>query len=248
MEQETKKCSKCGEDKELKYFSNDKSKSDGKYPRCKICKYSNDKQYREKNPEKKKEMDKKYYEKNKEKIKLNSITWYENNKDYGQQVRKKWYNNNKEKVDISRKKHYQENIQFYKEYHRIYNRDRYRTNLNYRIKTITNKRIRDYIKNKNKPTLEFLGCSIDDFKKWIQYQFDDNMNWDNMGKYWSFDHVIPCNNFDLSKQEEIDKCYNWTNLRPLEKPENSSKGSKIIPEVIEKHKEILNNYLANKNI
>jgi hypothetical protein len=41
------------------------------------------------------------------------------------------------------------------------------------IKSLMNKRIRDYIRSKNKPTLEFLGCSMEYFKKWTESQFDE---------------------------------------------------------------------------
>lgn len=43
------------------------------------------------------------------------------------------------------------------------------------------------------------------------------MSWDNRGKYWHIDHIKPCSSFNLEKQEEIFRCFNWTNLRPLEK-------------------------------
>jgi hypothetical protein len=123
-------------------------------------------------------------------------------------------------------------------------KDRYHTDIDYRIKSIMNKRIRDYIRSKTKPTLEFLGCSIEDFKLWIEYQFDSNMNWDNMGSYWSFDHVKPCNSFDFSKENEILDCYNWTNLRPLKTTENSSKGSKVDNLIIQNHKKILDSFIV----
>ncbi|AGD92421.1 intron encoded hypothetical protein [Megavirus lba] len=41
------------------------------------------------------------------------------------------------------------------------------------------------------------------------------MTWENHGSYWHFDHVKPCASFDLSNDDEILKCYNWTNYQPL---------------------------------
>ena len=244
MEQE-KTCSKCGEQKPLSKFGNDSSKKDGKRPSCRPCKAKTDKLYKQNNSETVKKIGKKYYDENKEKIKNYSKDWYKNNIDHCRKVRDDWYKNNTEKVNEIRKKNKEENSEFYKEYHRAYNNNRYKTNLNYRIKTITNKRIRDYVRKKNAPTLEILGCSIEEFKIWIEFQFDEYMNWENLGKYWSFDHVIPCASFDLQTDSEIKKCYNWTNLRPLKASLNSSKGSKIIKEVIDAHKTTLENFLNN---
>ena len=131
-----------------------------------------------------------------------------------------------------------------KEWINTYMKNRYRTNMTYRIKSLMNRRIRDFIKSKTKPTLEFLGCSIEQFQKWIEYQFDDKMNWENMGSYWHFDHVKPCSSFDFSKEDDILECYSWTNIRPLEALENISKGAKIDSTIIENHKKILDIFMS----
>ena len=64
-------------------------------------------------------------------------------------------------------------------------------------------RLRHLVKRKNEPTLEYLGISSGEYKKWIEYQFDDVMTWDNYGSYWHMDHVVPCNSFNLENEEEI---------------------------------------------
>ena len=51
------------------------------------------------------------------------------------------------------------------------------------------------------------------------------MSWDNMGK-WHLDHIKPCKTFDLSKQEEQLKCFNYKNIQPLWATDNLKKGSK----------------------
>jgi hypothetical protein len=66
-------------------------------------------------------------------------------------------------------------------------------------------------------TFELIGCSPNFFKKWLEYQFDENMSWNNYGKYWDISHIIPFNSFDLHKREEQLKCFNWKNCRPLKK-------------------------------
>src|ERR1035437_6964812 len=70
------------------------------------------------------------------------------------------------------------------------------------------------------PSVElYLGCSSAEFRLHIEGQFEPWMNWDNYGQgrgKWSLDHIVPCNRFDLSKEEDRLKCYHYTNLRPLE--------------------------------
>jgi hypothetical protein len=107
-------------------------------------------------------------------------------------------------------------------------------------------RLRHLVKRKNEPTLEYLGISSGEYKKWIEYQFDDVMTWDNYGSYWHMDHVVPCNSFNLENEEEIFECFNWTNLRPLNATKNMSKNNKILEDEIKTHKLIVTQYLQEK--
>jgi hypothetical protein len=79
-------------------------------------------------------------------------------------------------------------------------------------------------------TIELLGCSIDEFKKYFKEKFQLGMNWDNYGK-WHIDHVRPCALFDMSKEEEQRKCFHYTNLQPLWAKDNICKGGKIKNEI-----------------
>lgn len=67
---------------------------------------------------------------------------------------------------------------------------------------------------KSKKTKKLLGCTIEELKSHLESQFTKGMNWDNYGK-WHIDHIRPCASFDLSKPEEQQKCFHYTNLRPL---------------------------------
>jgi hypothetical protein len=85
--------------------------------------------------------------------------------------------------------------------------------------------------SKDNRTLQYVGCSLEFFIKWMEYNFDNNMSWDNRRKYWHIDHIMPCASYDLSKQKEITECYNWTNLRLLYRKENIEKSKKILKEI-----------------
>jgi len=242
-----KLCTSCQTDKLLEKFSKDKQKKDGLRSECKTCKSKRDEVYRNKNKKKINEIQKKYYTKNSDKLKNKSKKWYHDNPEKAKKSRKEWHNNNKPRVDYLRAKHIADNKEFYKQYQREYQKERYRTNLNCRIKTCLNKRLRDYIKNKTLPTLEYIGIPMEELKFWIEYQFEEGMSWHNMGKIgWSFDHVIPCDSFDFSKTSDIFKCYNWTNLRPCWCSENSSKGNNIIPNLINLHEKKVNQFIQER--
>ena len=69
---------------------------------------------------------------------------------------------------------------------------------------------------KNDHTMNYVGCSKEFLKSWLEYQFTPQMNWLNFGSYWHVDHVLPVSMFDHSNDNAIRECWNWRNLRPLE--------------------------------
>lgn len=147
---------------------------------------------------------------------------------------------------IKRTKEYMINYNIKKKENIVYQfKYQMRSNLNQHLKKKSSKQ--DF-------TIKYIGCSFDFLKKWFEYNFDDKMNWNNRGLYWHIDHIKPCNSYDLTKQEDIYMCYNWTNLRPLEKYENISKGDKIDYSIINEYKSkakiFLNNieYIIHDNI
>ncbi len=116
-------------------------------------------------------------------------------------------------------------------------------NINYRIKKSIAARLRTVLV-KNDSTMNYIGCNIQFLREWFEYNFTDEMNWDNYGKLWSIDHVVPVNKFDLTDESEKLKCWNWSNLIPETMKYNSCKKSKIdlnqvdrVIEKLEKYKE-----------
>jgi hypothetical protein len=107
---ETKVCSKCKMEKELKDFHKDNSKKDGFRKICKSCKII----YRKNNKEKLNESNKIYRENNKDKIKAYkennkdifkeySINYRIKNKDILKTYHKEYQENNKDKISQSKK-------------------------------------------------------------------------------------------------------------------------------------------------
>lgn len=96
-------------------------------------------------------------------------------------------------------------------------------NLNRRMCTKLKKRsiLREFKYN------DLLGCSLEDFKSYLQYKFKEGMNFDNYGE-WEIDHIKPISSFDLSLEDDIKKCCHYTNLQPLWRFDNRSKHNKIM--------------------
>lgn len=75
---------------------------------------------------------------------------------------------------------------------------------------------------------ELLGCSIEQFRAHIEKQFHSSMCWENHGKSWQLDHIIPCKNFDFNNVEDQKRCFHYSNTQPLLGFENQRKGAKIL--------------------
>jgi hypothetical protein len=237
-----KRCSKCFQEKPLENFSNDKTKPDGKYPSCKICKSQSDKSYRINNLDKVRTKDKVYYQENKEKICERSREWYQNNREYKQGQMKEYYTVNYTKIKETQAKWDERNRAKITEYMRNYIQQRKMNDVHFSIRISLRSRFQRCIKH-DEP-FKYLGCDIDFFKSWIEYQFhlDPKLNWKNHGEYWHYDHIIPCAAFDLTQEEQIYECFHWSNLRPVYKQENLSKSGKVIKELIDEHRKVVDKF------
>lgn len=114
---------------------------------------------------------------------------------------------------------------------RIYWKKRRKSDINYKLKTNLRKRVWQALcgKGKSKSTIKLLGCSIIKFKNHLKSKFTEGMSWQNYGK-WHIDHIIPCVSFDLRKESEQKKCFNYKNLQPLWAKDNRIKYTSIILE------------------
>ena len=109
---------------------------------------------------------------------------------------------------------------------RIYEKDRLKTDVSFRIIRNTRCRIHHALNgnSKSKSSREILGIDIESYKKWIEYQMIGEMNWGNI----HIDHVKPISSFDISKEDELLEAFNWKNTQPLLKEDNLRKSTKHI--------------------
>lgn len=118
-----------------------------------------------------------------------------------------------------------------KEYMIAYNKNR-KSDPNYKLKYALRSNLHSHIRRiengvKSERSLTYVGCSLNFLRSWFEFQFVHGMTWDNHGTLWHIDHINPCSSFDLTDDDMLYECYNWSNLRPIHSLENLSKGDKV---------------------
>jgi len=168
------------------------------------------KQYRRVNPE----YDKQYKKENAEKVKEYEKQYRKANPEMFREKAKRWREANPERAREVKKRYR-------------------RANPLVRVAENLRKRVRNVLMGISKaaPTMELIGCTIEELRHHLESQFTDGMTWDNYGyRGWHVDHIIPCSAFDLTDPEQQKECFNYTNLQPLFAEDNIRKGAKILRE------------------
>lgn len=228
---DTKTCKCCDNEKNLCEFRKHitKTGTESYENQCKKCTSQNNKirrlKLKEDDPEayekmlvKRRDKDKRHYEKNKEMIN-------ERNNSY--------YKDNKKKIRKQRKQFAEENPEILKE-----QRKKFLSKTDNKLGTNLRRRTRYFLQS-GKGTSKLLGCSIEYFKKWLQFNFDLDkddleMDFDNYGTVWELDHVYPCSKFDLEDEDEQKKAFSWENILPVSCEYNKSKNNKIVQKDLDK--------------
>lgn len=178
------------------------------------------KQYVERNKEKRKQYAQAYRENNKDKIKAH----YESNKDTILANQRHYVSENQEEVKEYKKQYYQKNKFKRNEKDRI----RKNTDIIFKLMSNMRSRINNVLRqNKQNHTIYLIGCKKTELIDWINYQLNNDLTWDNYGKLWHIDHVIPLSFFNLNDVNEQKLAFNWSNLRPFLARENLKKNCKI---------------------
>lgn len=85
-----------------------------------------------------------------------------------------------------------------------------------------------------------LGCSIEEFKNYLESLFYTNgnsiMTWDNYGAVWEIDHIQPLSIFDLTNRDQLLLACHYTNMRPLFREHNRRASNMLINKDIFKNK------------
>ena len=106
-----------------------------------------------------------------------------------------------------------------------YVENRIKTDVSFRLIRNTRRRNHQALQGKTQlsSTRDILGIDIDLYRKWIEYQMTPEMNWSNI----EIDHVKAICMFDVTKDEELRKAFNWKNTQTLLKQDHLQKGIKF---------------------
>jgi hypothetical protein len=138
--------------------------------------------------------------------------YYAKNRDILRAKRKIYYDNNKEVVRKSESRYRKKRKKFDKAFHLLLS---------------CRNHIYHYLKNNKKySTIQYLGCSSEELKNYLESKFLPGMTWDNYGLHgWHIDHIKPLSKFDLLNEVECKEAFNHTNLQPLWAKDNIAKGN-----------------------
>jgi hypothetical protein len=167
------------------------------------------------NPEKVKEQRKRYKLANADKIK-------EQNKQYRV--------NNLEKVKQQKKRYKLDNADKIKQYYNDIKNNNPLLYLAILQRGQINRCMKLTTKDKKEHSIEYLGCSHQDFYNFIKIKMD-NWNTDNPENIMTFnnihiDHIKPISRFEFVDDNELLDCCNYTNLQPLLAIDNLRKNNK----------------------
>lgn len=203
-----KQCTKCEVNKDLSDFPRNKRFKSGYNSICKLCCNSINKKYRENNLESFNESRQKNYIKN---------------LDVKRAEKRRYYASHKLEKSLYDKQYRRDNDLKIKRYKKSWEK-LHKDDPIFKIKRNLRRRVHHALSDnrKSNKTFELIGCNPESFKKYIESFFSEGMSWENYGK-WHIDHIKPCFTFDLSIPEEQQKCFHYTNQRPLWAKDNLSR-------------------------
>ena len=210
----TKTCSKCHACKPVALFRKKRNQ-------CKACMTAQHREYRQENKEKIATQNREYRQEHREKINARQ-------RKYGQEHREKkreYYQENKEKIATQNREYGQEN----KETIAARKRKRYANDPAYAMSMRLRRRMASAVKaagldKKCDSSSELLGISPQGLKEWLEAQFTEGMTWENRSD-WHVDHIVPCDAFDMTVEQNQRICFWYKNLQPMWAEENLQKSN-----------------------
>lgn len=161
---------------------------------------------------------------------------YLQNKDECLKYNRQYRKENIEKIKERGKLYYIKNKEKLNKQHMLYNRI-YRklhpekVTIKEKLNKLIRQRVLYSLKHgvNRKNRLAILGYDTRKLKKHLEKKFKPGMTWDNHGKDWHIDHIIPVSAFNFSSEYDLDfkRCWTLSNLQPLWATENHKKKNKL---------------------
>ena len=108
-------------------------------------------------------------------------------------------------------------------------RDRRATDPGFRLLGRMRARLWSMLRGRESATaISALGYTVADLQAHLERQFTKGMSWENIGE-WEVDHIVPVSSFNITSTEDADfkACWALSNLRPVWRAVNRSKGAKV---------------------
>ena len=175
------------------------------------------------------ECSRRWYFANKKRAKFLCRRWNKRNKERLRELQRNWKRKNRKKCSEATRRWLDKNTIKNRETHRRYLRQRWKTDLSFRLLVTLRNRMRQALKKnyKSSGTERLTGCSMRELKQYLESLFRPGMTWENYGPVWHIDHQTPCVRFNLSLPEQQRKCFHFTNLQPLFASENLRKNKYV---------------------
>lgn len=144
---------------------------------------------------------------------------------------KNYYSTNRDKILARKKAYYIENKRSIAPKKLCYEKKKRAADPEYKLKSLLRQRIGKAIAKNYKfsSAVADLGCSITEFKLYIESKFRKGMSWNNNTRMgWHLDHIKPLASFDLTNSEQQKLALHYSNYQPLWWDENLSKGARIL--------------------
>ena len=248
-----KQCSKCPAVLPAtdEFFYRAESNRDGLRSWCKKCSNAIRKAAYAKNPEYFKTKARAWAEKNPERVRENARigarrryranpekgrqavrSWQARNRGKSLKSKLAWHFKNRERSLANNRRWKSKNKQHIKEYKKLNHAVRLMRDLDYRLRILLRNRIKKAVRAKGTKrcasTEQLIGCTVEQLRVYLERLFSPGMTWDNYGPDgWHVDHIKPCARFDLTKPEQQRECFHYSNLQPLWKLDNLSKGDRL---------------------
>jgi hypothetical protein len=214
-----KVCHKCKIEKSRNDFFVESVSKDGLNKWCKAC-----------NLDYKREHKEHYREKDRQRL-LDNPELVEKRNKYS---RENTFNNPilRERRKINCRKWRTENPDKKRKYDRAYNKYKSETDPAFKLKKNLRRSFTEYVGGRNKTSrlAKYLGIPYEEFRVFIENQFNGRWTWDDYGiEGFHIDHIVPFAIFDILNEEEMFLCWNYRNFQPLDSFENSGIKRESLP-------------------
>lgn len=125
----------------------------------------------------------------------------------------------------------------YKNQTRIRYSQRYKEDVFFRIKKTLRNRTNDALNQnqfyKTSKLSQYLGCTVEQLKQYLEDRFLPDMSWDNYGfgqDKWNIDHIVPLSS--AKTPEDLYKLCHFSNLQPLWQPDNLKKSDNYVQNMV----------------